>query len=73
VIRASLAAFLVVFSAGLWRLPRKLVGDLASRAEEVTPRALALWAYARALIIVPIGAALGPGREQIQAAILAGP
>ncbi len=55
-----------------------MVGDPAGRtgedpAEEVTPRALALWAYARALIIVPIGAALGPGREQIQAAILAGP
>ncbi|MEE8392204.1 MAG: PrsW family glutamic-type intramembrane protease [Anaerolineae bacterium] len=82
-ISVSLVVFLIALSAGLWWLLRKIVRDLAVSADQVaaeaapspgiSPRALAVWALVSALVIVPIGAAMGPAWEQIQAVILAGP
>jgi RsiW-degrading membrane proteinase PrsW (M82 family) len=81
-ISVSLVVFLIALSAGLWWLLHKIVRDLAVPADqvaaevapspEVSPRALAVWALASALVIVPIGAALGPAWEQIQVVILTG-
>lgn len=77
-VSASLVVFLVALSAGLWLLLRKMVRDLAAApAEEgalpaVSPRVLAAWAFACALIVIPIGAALGPAWDQIRAVVLAG-
>ncbi|MCP4536756.1 MAG: PrsW family intramembrane metalloprotease [Chloroflexi bacterium] len=79
-ISVSLIVFLIAFSSGLWWLLRKIVRDLAVPVDqvaaeaaplpEVSPRALAVWALVSALVIVPIGAALGPAWEQIRAVIL---
>jgi hypothetical protein len=78
-----LVAFLVILSAGLWWLLWKIVRDLVAVSDQVavkekplpgiSPHALAKWALACALVIIPIGAALGPAWSQIQAVILAGP
>lgn len=78
----ELVAFLIALSAGLWWLLRKIVRDLAVSVDQVaaeatpslgvSPRALAVWALVSALVIVPIGAALGPAWEQIRAVILTG-
>ncbi len=82
-ISVSLLVFLLVLSAGLWWLLSSMVQDLAvsdsqAAAEEslwprVSVRAVAAWACACALVIIPIGAALGPAWKQIQAVILTGP
>jgi hypothetical protein len=78
-VEVLLAIFLVALSLGLWWLLYRLVASLSQGAEPdlspaiVSPRSLAVWAFACALVIVPIGAALGPAWSQIQAIILAGP
>ena len=69
---ALLVAFLVVLSAALWwylgRLTTSLgtAGEAAPEPAPITPRALAAWAVACLLVIVPIGAALGPAWQQFQ-------
>lgn len=74
-IAISLVVFLLALSAGLWWLLRRLVNGLAQEIEPditptvVTTRALAGWALACALVIIPIGAALGPAWSQIQEVI----
>jgi len=74
-IEILLIVFLVVLSAGLWWLLRRYVVSLGAEkpVEEapllVSPRALAGWALACALIIIPIGAAIGPAWKAIQMAI----
>jgi RsiW-degrading membrane proteinase PrsW (M82 family)/tetratricopeptide (TPR) repeat protein len=78
-IEGLLVVFLVALSLGLWWLLRHLVTDLAKGIEPdltptiVTQRALAGWAFACALVIIPIGAALSPAWGQIQVVVLAGP
>jgi formylglycine-generating enzyme required for sulfatase activity/RsiW-degrading membrane proteinase PrsW (M82 family) len=78
-IEVLLVVFLIALSLGLWWLLRRLVAGLAEGIEPdlapsvVTRRALAGWASACALVIIPIGAALGPAWGQIQAVVLAGP
>ena len=77
-IQVSLAAYLVVLSAGLWWMLGRITAGLARQAPpEVSPvrlssRALAAWALGCVLVLVPIGAALGPAWEEIRGVVLAG-
>jgi len=78
---ALLVVFLLALSVGLWWYLGRLTLTLGSKAEAapapepaaVTPRALAVWAGACLLVIVPVGAALGPAWRQIQAVLFGGP
>ncbi len=75
-IEALLVAFLIALSVGLWWILRRLVNDLAGgitprvSPEVISRRALAVWAFACALVVIPIGAALGPAWADIQRIIL---
>jgi hypothetical protein len=77
-IEVLLVAFLVVLSIGLWWLLRRIVDGMAQEAEpdlvpaRISPRALAFWGLACALVIIPIGAALGQAWRDIQAVLLPG-
>ena len=74
----ALVVFLVVLSLALWYLLYRLVSSLGQGEQPavapatVTPRGLAVWALTCVLVIVPIGAALGPTWSQIRAVVLAG-
>jgi RsiW-degrading membrane proteinase PrsW (M82 family) len=74
-IEVLLVVFLAVLSAGMWWLLRRYVIQLGKEAQPdltpalVTRRALAGWALACALVIIPIGAALGPAWKAIRAAL----
>ncbi|HEY5731231.1 MAG TPA: PrsW family glutamic-type intramembrane protease [Anaerolineales bacterium] len=71
-----LIGYLVLLSAGLWWLLRRIVNEISERVEtplapaSVSRRAIAAWAVACALVIVPIGAALSPAWEEIRLLIL---
>lgn len=73
-----LIGYLVLLSAGLWWLLRKTVNELSERiAVDLTPatvsrRAVAVWALACTVIIIPIGAVLSPAWNAIQKLILGG-
>ena len=77
-----LVVFLLALSVWLWWLLRRIVRSLVAPSDQaaseitpspaISPRALAVWALACALVIIPIGAALGPAWEQIRSIILAG-
>jgi RsiW-degrading membrane proteinase PrsW (M82 family) len=76
-VEIMLVVFLVVLSLGLWWL---LHGHIVKLASGITPkvaptvitrRALAGWAFACALVIIPIGSALGPAWKDILAVVLA--
>ena len=76
-IPALLVAYLLLLTAGLWWLLIRLVKtmqpeivDAVIPATAVTPRAIAAWAFACALIIIPIGAALGPAWSEIERVLL---
>jgi RsiW-degrading membrane proteinase PrsW (M82 family) len=79
-ISVALVAFLLLLSAGLWWLMIRIVRDLtrdevterigAEPHTLVSPRALAAWALACALVVVPIGAALGPAWRDIRSILL---
>ncbi len=77
-VEVMLVAYLVGLSLGLWWLLRRIVSGMAQGIEpDFTPavisqRALAGWAFASALVIVPIGAALGGAWDQIAAVMLSG-
>ncbi len=77
-VEISLIVILLALSLGMWWLLRKLVHQIARGAEaELTPelisrRALASWAFACVLVIVPLGAALGKAWGQIRAVFLGG-
>lgn len=77
-IEVLLIAFLVVLSIGLWWMLRRLVISMAQDTEPeltpmvVSPRALAVWGLACVLVIVPIGAALGPAWRSIQSVVFSG-
>jgi len=71
-----LVGYLILLSFGLWWLLRRIVSGLS---QEVTPdltpvtiskRALAVWAVACTVVIIPIGAALSPAWNSIRALIL---
>jgi hypothetical protein len=71
----ALVLLLAALAAGMWWLLHHLVRQYAHRVEPriaptvVSRRALAGWAAACALVIIPIGTALGPVWEDIQATI----
>lgn len=73
-----LVIYLALLSAGLWWVLRKVVIGLAGQeVPEVAParlssRGLAAWAVGCALLLVPIGALLGPAWSQIRAVVLPG-
>lgn len=73
-----LVAFLAALALGLWWLLRRQAANLAQDVtadlapEIVSARALAGWAFACALVVVPIGAALGGAWPQIAAVIAGG-
>jgi RsiW-degrading membrane proteinase PrsW (M82 family) len=77
-VEVLLVAYLVALSLGLWWLLRRIVNGMAQGVEpDITPetvshRVLAGWAFATALVIVPIGAALGGAWDQIAAVMFAG-
>jgi len=67
-----LVIFLLLLSGGLWWLMRRYVVRLGEGVEfnvmpqAVPQRALAAWALACLLVLVPIGAALGQAWSQIR-------
>jgi len=73
-----LVGYLILLSIGLWWLLQKIVNELSENiTADLTPdtisrRALAAWALACAIIIIPIGAALSPAWHSIQKFILGG-
>jgi ABC-type Fe3+ transport system permease subunit len=79
-VSVALMAYLVVLSAGLWWLMVRIVRNLATEESAapageppqplVSPRAVAVWAMATALVIVPIGAALAPAWQGIRDVLL---
>lgn len=77
-VQGLLVAYLVALALALWWLFRRMVTELAQEiAPDLSPtvvssRVLAGWALACALVIVPIGAALGGAWSQIMGVILTG-
>lgn len=75
---ALLVGYLVLLSAGLWWLLRRIVNQISGRiVPDLTPaavsrRALATWAVACALVIVPIGATLSPAWDAISSLVVNG-
>lgn len=73
-----LVGYLVLLSLGLWWLLRRIVNQISERViadpvpAAVSRRAIATWAVASALVIVPIGATLSPAWSAINALLLAG-
>ncbi|MBI5964276.1 MAG: PrsW family intramembrane metalloprotease [Chloroflexi bacterium] len=67
-----LIGYLVLLSAGLWWLLRRIVNEISERVTpdlapvSVSKRIIAVWALACALIIIPIGATLSPAWDSIQ-------
>jgi len=73
-----LIIYLVLLSVGLWWLLRRTVLGLAESDEvtavaapapQVPARSIAIWAFACALVIIPIGAAMGPAWNQVRSLI----
>jgi len=73
-----LVGYLVLLSAGLWGLLRRIVNEISENITTgltpatVSRSAVAVWALACAIIIIPIGAALSPAWKAIQKIILGG-
>ena len=71
-----LIGYLVLLSAGLWWLLRRIATGLSRDVQTslspalVSRRAIAAWAVACAAIIIPIGATLSPAWEEIQKVLL---
>ena len=78
-VEVLLVVFLTALSLALWWLLRRIVVTLAQgNAPDLEPalvsrRALAGWAFAGALVIIPIGAALGGAWPQVVAVVISGP
>jgi hypothetical protein len=77
-IEVLLVVYLLILSAGLWLLLRRIIRDLSEGVAAdtvsslVSRRALAGWAVACVLVIVPIGAALGPAWDEIRLVVFGG-
>ena len=75
---AMLVGYLILLSAGLWWLLRKIVNELSEGITvDLTPatisrRAVAVWALVCTIVIVPIGAALSPTWNAIRNLLLGG-
>jgi RsiW-degrading membrane proteinase PrsW (M82 family) len=67
-----LIGYLLLLSAGLWWLMRRIVNSLSQNIQAdlspalVSRRAMALWAVACTAIIIPIGATLSPAWDSIR-------
>ena len=78
-VEVLLVVFLTGLALALWWLLHRLTLSLAREVKPerfravVSRRALAVGAFACALVVVPIGAALGSAWSQIQAVVVAGP
>ncbi len=63
---------LLLLSAGLWWLMRRIVRELSQGAQadlapaSVSKKSIAVWAVACALVIIPIGATLSPAWDSIR-------
>ena len=75
---ALLVGYLILLSIGLWLLLRRIVNQISERitpdltSATVSRRAIATWAVASALVIVPIGATLSPAWSAISSMIVGG-
>ncbi len=75
---ALLVGYLLLLSLGLWLLMRRIVRQISTGVTpDLTPatvsrRALATWAVACALVIVPIGATLSPAWSAIRSLFING-
>ena len=75
---ALLIGYLILLSVGLWWLLRRIVNQISERVipdpgpATVSRRAVATWAVACALVIIPIGATLSPAWEAIKRIIFEG-
>lgn len=73
-----LILYLVGLSAGLWWLIWRITASFAAdqvpelSISAISPRRMAIWSLLAALVIIPIGAALGPAWPAIKEIILAG-
>ena len=73
-----LVGYLILLSIGLWMLLRRIVNQISERVvpdpmpAAVSKRAVAAWAVACALVIIPIGATLSPAWEAIRGLIFEG-
>ena len=71
-----LIGYLILLSFGLWWLLRRIVNQISGRITpdvmpvSVSRKAIAVWAVACALVIVPIGATLSPAWDSIQKLVL---
>ena len=67
-----LIGYLILLSIGLWWLLRRILNQISERIiPDLTPatvskKAIAVWAVASALVIIPIGATLSPAWNSIQ-------
>jgi len=77
-IEIILVIFLAALSIGLWWLLRRIVMNMAVdigpdlAPVRISTRSLAFWGFVCALIIIPIGAALGPAWEKICTVLILG-
>jgi RsiW-degrading membrane proteinase PrsW (M82 family) len=77
-IEILLIAFLAGLSLWLWWLLRRMVSNMAVEAVldlapvRISTRTLAFWGFICALIIIPIGAAIGPAWESIREVLIFG-
>jgi hypothetical protein len=73
-----LVGYLILLSLGLWLLLRRIVNQISERVTpDLTPatvsrRAIATWAMASVLVIVPIGATLSPAWSAISSLFVSG-
>lgn len=73
-----LVGYLILLSAGLWWMLRRIVGGISLGVQadlapaSVSRRSLAAWAVACAAIVIPVGAAFGPAWNSIQTMIVEG-
>jgi len=75
---ALLVGYLALLSLGLWWLLRKIVNEISERVKPdiesapVSKRAIAAWAVACTLVVVPIGATLSPAWKEIRLLLFGG-
>jgi RsiW-degrading membrane proteinase PrsW (M82 family) len=75
-IEVLLVIYLLILSAGLWVFLRRVVKDLSDDVQKdivsdlISRQALGVWAVVCVLVIVPVGAALGPAWNEIRSVVL---
>jgi RsiW-degrading membrane proteinase PrsW (M82 family) len=75
---ALLVGYVILLSAGLWWLLRRIVNQISERitpdpvSATVSRNAVATWAVACALVIIPIGATLSPAWNAVKSLLVNG-